>query len=923
MKTKTLFLSSLVAAAAMSTVPAFADYTWNTSNTTITQDLWQTESSWTLSGSSSWPSSGTGPGTPNSNAWDKIVIAGTSDTKVSGSIDTLEGWALKLELTNADLTVGQLKKFQVESGGCSISLDKDSVFTVSNFSGGNDGGSVTLTNEGTFNLTLGKGQAGDGFKADLGSTGVFNISGAYSAKITTLSAKLGNGSSDYVSNIINGNTIYTRNLVNLSGSATLENTATYSFTDKDDNTLSAVDSLASLTGTDQYFVVKDSSGYRVSYLVSGVSDQVYSWNASANSSWSDAVWKNGESTGQSITNEGVAYLGDEGTSKAITISSATTAARLIVDGDYTLSGNGSLTMTNGGIINSGKTLTLATEAGANGFLRGALEVAGTLQLNAKDITGYNGGTTSLHTITVDAGGVLKLNHSSNETFAGTLTLNGTLSGKDSDTRWDMYGSSSQINVAENASAVIDENIRVIIRRSNAPINVGTGATLTIDGQVLKSSEAGQQLGGNGVLVKNGAGELKLNGKVVLEQLTVNAGKATISGTETKTTGKLVNYGTTTVGSGTTLNITGSGTGTNGSMNWNTFVVEDGGTANFTADFRASAWSTSSAGVKTLTVGENATLNVGGVMYNASGLTLTNKGLITAGTIDYSSGNGWGTNTVSGNGYIVAGTFNVGNQTQFVLQNNTYVWGALTFEKSGDVRFGNATIGAKNDWSTSKNVALTGTVGTEATTTVFNTGKFDTTSKAFSTTEGYTITLNGDLSGAGGLTKAGAGTLKLSGTNTFEGDVTISAGTLVAANASALGKGTTTVESGAKLGLVAKVTVADVAGGITLAEGAKIVIDMSNISETESFTLDLITGTELTYGTTSITSDNVNKTLENVIEFSGWGESLTDWTQELKFDDSSKKLSLSLTKIPEPSAFGLLAGVGALVFVAARRRRRAK
>ncbi len=901
----------------MSSIPAFADYTWNTTNTTITQELWQTQDSWSLSGSS-WTGTGTGPGTPNSNMWDKIVVAGTDETKVSGSINTLEGWALKLELKNADLTVGQLKKLQSNSS-CSISLDKNSVLAISNFgpSGNNDGNSVTLTNEGTFNLTLGKNQGGAGFKADLGSTGVFNISGAYSASITTLSAKLGNGSSDYVNNIVNGNTIYTRNLVNLSDSATLANTATYSFTDKDGATLSAVDSLAALTGTDKYFVVKDSSGYRVSYLVSGVSDQVYSWNASASSSWSDAVWKNGESAGQSIADTSVAYLGADGTSKTITIGSATTVARLIVDGDYTLSGAGSLTMTNGGIINSGKTLILTKSTGGTGFLCGALEVAGTLQLNDTDISGYNGGSTSLHTITVDAGGVLKLNHSKNETFAGTLNLNGTLSGKDSDTRWDMFGSSSQINVAENASAEINKNIRVIIRRDNAPINVGSGATLTINGQVLKSSEAGSSLGGNGVLVKNGAGELKLNGKVVLEQLTVNAGTATISGTVSDTIGTLysgactVNIGdetnATTVSS-TRVEIGDSNGGTSTLNIKKNATLAITGSNNDTGDksyknasLLLSEWNnTTTANISGTLLAKDAKLLRGDVAttLNVSGGTLAVKGF-------YATKN-------SGN----AVTVNVSDSGKLILGS-----GDVSGINSVNVSLNNGTFAASESTITfSKNIALNG-AGTIDTT------KYDFADDGKSIARGTTaaaITLAGVISGSEALTITGAGTLTLSGENTaLSSNLSVESGaTLVANNASALGTGKTTVASGAKLGLIADTTVADVTGGITLASGAKIVVDMSSkASEAETFVLDLITGTALTYNSTLVSSTNVSTLLtDGVIELSNWNKD--GWVKSLTFDDSAKKLSLTMT-IPEPSAFGLLAGVGALVFVAARRRRRAK
>lgn len=57
-----------------------------------------------------------------------------------------------------------------------------------------------------------------------------------------------------------------------------------------------------------------------------------------------------------------------------------------------------------------------------------------------------------------------------------------------------------------------------------------------------------------------------------------------------------------------------------------------------------------------------------------------------------------------------------------------------------------------------------------------------------------------LGAAGGIAKLGAGTMRLTGANTFTAGVTVSAGTLAAANPAALGTGTATVASGAILRL---------------------------------------------------------------------------------------------------------------------------
>ena len=173
-----------------------------------------------------------------------------------------------------------------------------------------------------------------------------------------------------------------------------------------------------------------------------------------------------------------------------------------------------------------------------------------------------------------------------------------------------------------------------------------------------------------------------------------------------------------------------------------------------------------------------------------------------------------------------------------------------------------------------------------------------------------------------LVKQGDGSLTLTGMNTFSGGTTIEAGTLIAGGESALGTGKVTVAENAKLGFLAGTTVSGVTGGVEFANGAKLVIDMqSKASEADTFTLKLISDTVLKYNNTDVSSSNVSSLLGGAVELKNWDK--TGWTQSLAYEDSSKTLSLTMTNVPEPSMFGLLAGVGALALVAARRRRRAK
>ncbi len=279
---------------------------------------------------------------------------------------------------------------------------------------------------------------------------------------------------------------------------------------------------------------------------------------------------------------------------------------------------------------------------------------------------------------------------------------------------------------------------------------------------------------------------------------------------------------------------------------------------------------------------------------SGGLTLTNGFSSTVYTFS---------GAISGSGTWKESNKNVAQQYVFTGDVSGFS-GTLELQKASKVTFGNGGDGVTGD---GKSVSGTGTI------TMADTGAVLTYN--YSNDVSASTTLAGGMS----VVKQGAGSLTLTGTNTFSGGVTVSKGTLVAGSASALGTGKTTVAADAKLGLIAGTTVT-VAGGVELADGAKIVVDMSSISKAETFTLDLITGTALTYNSTIVSSTNANSLLGDVVSLSNWDKD--GWIKTLSFDDTSSKLSLTMT-IPEPSTFGLLAGVGALAFVSARRRRRAK
>lgn len=90
----------------------------------------------------------------------------------------------------------------------------------------------------------------------------------------------------------------------------------------------------------------------------------------------------------------------------------------------------------------------------------------------------------------------------------------------------------------------------------------------------------------------------------------------------------------------------------------------------------------------------------------------------------------------------------------------------------------------------------------------------TVGDATSTT--YAGRIRNDAGGTGSMVKVGSGTLTLTGVNDFSGGLSISAGTIVAGNANALGSGSVTIASGAFLEMADGVTVAN---SMSLAGGA--------------------------------------------------------------------------------------------------------
>ena len=282
--------------------------------------------------------------------------------------------------------------------------------------------------------------------------------------------------------------------------------------------------------------------------------------------------------------------------------------------------------------------------------------------------------------------------------------------------------------------------------ANSTVNIG-GAQLTLSGVITDGA-------GTFGLTKNGTGTLILaNANTYDGVTTVNQGTLAISnaaGLGSVTGGALV-------ASGATLDLRNVAVGAE------TITLNGGTLATSTGTSSLSGGVTLGANSFVAVAGTQLTLS--GIVSGANGLTKSGTGTLTLS----------GANTYSGTTTINAGTLALSGGSAIADT------GAVDLAVSGAslVLNNNETIG-----SLSGVAGATVALGANTLTT----GDAGNTAYA------------GVIGGTGGLIKQGIGSFTLSGTNTYTGTTAISAGTLAAANAAALGGtgGGTTVQTGATL-----------------------------------------------------------------------------------------------------------------------------
>ncbi len=211
------------------------------------------------------------------------------------------------------------------------------------------------------------------------------------------------------------------------------------------------------------------------------------------------------------------------------------------------------------------------------------------------------------------------------------------------------------------------------------------------------------------------------------------------------------------------------------------------------------------------------------------------------------------------------------------------------------------------------------------------------------TNGFAVTLpqallhsnvGGDNATDGGLVKSGAGTLTLSGANTYTGGTTIGAGTLVLGAGGSLASPRYAIAEGATLDASAFASYSLPSGGVTiglgetgsgrfnagtgaLALGGPLTLDFaSSVSAPSASAYNLFD-----YASRSGNFSSVSIAGRYALGLVRGGDVWSGAGGGYLFSFSELTGDLTVSAIPEPSAFAALAGLAGLGLAVARRRRR--
>jgi len=509
-------------------------------------------------------------------------------------------------------------------------------------------------------------------------------------------------------------------------------------------------------------------------------------------------------TGVTSITAGGLQLGNGTTNGSIAGTSIVDNAALIFDLTGTASYAGTISGT-GNVVQTAGTMILK---GVNTYTGDTTISGGTLQVgvanaigSASDVVVGSGGTLNLNGFNDIVGslagggavsqgaGNLTLADTNSTTFSGTTTGSGTLTEAGTGTL--------TLTGALNSTGLVSI--------SSGAIQVGNGTT---NGTIAATS-----IVDNSALIYNASGAVTYAGTI--------SGTGTVSQTGT---GTLIVTGTNTYTGNTTISA-------------GALQIGNGGAAGSIA---SSAFTDNSA----LTIDVSNATTLGGAISGSGTLTQMGTGTailtgnnsytgvttISGGTLQVGNGGTsgtLGTNTVTDNGALVFNRTDV-NTVAGAISGT----GALTQAGTGTVILAanNSYSGVTTISAGALQIGNGGTTGSLGTNTVTDNG-----SLIFNQTGATTVT--NAISGTGTLTQAGTGTVLLPNANTYSGGTTVSAGTLLAGNATAIG-GTATnisVASGATFGLTGGIKMISRTGLLTLnSNGLSPTSTLLNSSGTNSY-----------------------------------------------------------------------------------------
>ena len=437
----------------------------------------------------------------------------------------------------------------------------------------------------------------------------------------------------------------------------------------------------------------------------------------------------------------------------------------------------------GGIAIAAEALSLSgTGVSTDGALRnisgnnsygGAISLAGTTRINSDSdlltLSGGIGGAAQALTVggsgnTAISGVISTTTGTLTKDGLGTLilTANNTYTGATTITAGTLQIGANGTSGALSTSSALTNNGTLVFNRSNA---------------ITQGADFANVIAGSGIIIKNGAGNLTLNGtNTFTGQLTIAEGAVIVSTLNNSgAVGVFGNSANSVVlgssGKSATLSFTGATLTSS-----KTFTMASGGTGVFDV------------------TNSNVNLTLNGLIDGSGALSKAGAGnLILGGANTYSGGS-----TLGGSGLVAINVDSVGTAgapTSSALGTGTVnLAGAqLRAGSTASRTIGNTvTISADTTFATTsgeKSLTFTGPVTLSGGARTLNVaiGSTVTTEK---------LIFSGAIGDGGngfGITKTGAGTLALSGANTYTGTTTVSAGTLEVGHVNALQN--TTLDTG--------------------------------------------------------------------------------------------------------------------------------